>query len=378
MRTNKCDRQLWTQPHWQAATGRDEFSGAVLVSYVTSKILAPVVLRDTVTPAIRTVEHANPWLAGVSCFHRRKLTDVSTNRYRLTVGRPLLAISSSTPTTMSSSACSINHQIVSFSPIEPLDMGEPGVITTPGVFINPMALQLATQAMVDVMEYVNTGLKSETTEVKVGRKTRTIERLCFPRQVIENMFTDMGERTLLQTSLERLLRKGSAGPFFRRLTVDMPLKKSTHDDFDPLYGTRISSCTNRAHSIPRMSMSMNTEMKLTWRSMRKLRSRLRVGSRMQLRPLRPRMRSRQPTPRKLTKARRGKKRARDDELEDDSEGVASGSGLICDPRQPTPENGSEDELSNRALTDISPLPACVAPASRCHRQAATTRPRALT
>ncbi|KAG8995682.1 hypothetical protein FRB94_008878 [Tulasnella sp. JGI-2019a] len=299
MRTNKCDRQLWTQPHWQAATGRDEFSGAVLVSYVTSKILAPVVLRDTVTPAIRTVEHANPWLAGVSCFHRRKLTDVSTNRYRLTVGRPLLAISSFTPTPISSSACSMSiieslHSLQSNRSIG-TNQG-----TSPLQASSSTTFQLATQAMVDVMEYVNTDLKSETTEVKVSRKAHTIERLCFPRQVIEVMFT--GERILLRASLERPLRKGSAGPFFRRLTVDMPLKKSTHDHFDPLYGTRISSCTNRAHSIPRMSM--NTEMKLTWRSMRKLRSRLRVGSRMQLRPLRPRMRSRQPTPRKLTKARK--------------------------------------------------------------------------
>ncbi|KAG9012915.1 hypothetical protein FRB94_004725 [Tulasnella sp. JGI-2019a] len=171
MWTNKSDRELWTRP----------CCGVVLVSYVTSKTLTPVIFMDMV--AVEPLEHVTPWLAGAYCW-------ATATRHFLLYTDTLL-----------------DHQIVSFSPIEPLHMDEPGIVTAQGVLVNPTTFQLATQAMVDVMEYVNSNLKSETTEVKVGRKMRKIERLCFPREVIRVIFPDTGGRILLQASLERPPRK---------------------------------------------------------------------------------------------------------------------------------------------------------------------------
>ncbi|KAG8978834.1 hypothetical protein FRB93_010614 [Tulasnella sp. JGI-2019a] len=254
----------------------------------------------------------------------------------------------------------LDHQIVSFSPIESLDMDESGVITSRGILVAPTAFQLMTQAMVDAMEYVDTGLKSETTKVTVDAEQHTLERLCFPRQVIEDMLPDTGERTLLQASLERSLRTGSVGPFYRGLTVDIAPEEVQSDEHPPAAGDARSSDSSLrllrsalrnkhlvAYELRALDIQYEEDNEGEVEDEGEVEMEINVEVEDEDEDEEAVMPAVTEDEGSVTGAmefdesearrerRLGKKRARDDELEGESEDAASGSGLIRSPRQTT-------------------------------------------
>ncbi|KAG9021753.1 hypothetical protein FRB95_001503 [Tulasnella sp. JGI-2019a] len=240
-------------------------------------------------------------------------------------------------------------------------MDEPGVFTR-GILAAPTAFQLTTQAMVDAMEYVDIGLKSETTQVTVDTEKHMIERLCFPRQIIEDMLPDTGDRTLLQASLERPRRTGSVGPFYRGLMVDIVPEEVRSDEHPPAAGAARSadsssrplrSALRNGHLVAYEPRALDTQDEVEDEDEDEDEVEIEINAEVEVEvevedegegAVAPSATEDEGLATDAmevdeSEARRerrlGKKRARDDELEGDSEDAASGSGLIRSLRQTT-------------------------------------------